>query len=88
MLLGFEGVCHWGYPAQGEAPAGMEFIDVEEEYVVDEAGNGAWVPVAQLQPKPAQAGKGAKKGKGAKAARSGAKAARSGSPEGPEVEEF
>ena len=74
----------------------MEFIDVEEEFVVDESGAGAWVPVSQLKPQQAAAaqlpGK-AKKGKGAKKARSGgAKGARSGSPaapdEGPDVENF
>ena len=27
---------------QGGAPAGVEYIDVEEEYVVDEHGNGSW----------------------------------------------
>ena len=27
---------------QGEAPAGVEFIDVEEEYIVDAQGNGSW----------------------------------------------
>ena len=52
----------------------MEFIDVEEEFVVDESGAGAWVPVSQLKPQQAAAaqlpGK-AKKGKGAKKARSG-----------------
>ena len=27
---------------QGGAPAGVEYIDVEEEYVIDEQGNGSW----------------------------------------------
>ena len=27
---------------QGKAPAGIEYIDVEEEYVVDEHGQGSW----------------------------------------------
>ena len=31
---------------QGKAPAGMEFVDVEEEYVVDDAGYGSWQPVS------------------------------------------
>ncbi|KAK9842717.1 hypothetical protein WJX74_001301 [Apatococcus lobatus] len=28
--------------AAGKAPAGMEFVDIEEEYVLDEQGNGSW----------------------------------------------
>lgn len=32
---------------QGEAPENMEIIDVEEEYVVDEAGIGSWQPVTK-----------------------------------------
>ncbi len=27
---------------QGGAPAGVEYIDVEEEYFIDEQGNGSW----------------------------------------------
>ncbi|CAL5227697.1 g10705 [Coccomyxa viridis] len=36
--------------AQGKAPAGMEFVDVEEQYVVDEAGYGSWQPVTDSTP--------------------------------------
>ena len=32
---------------QGQAPAGMEFVDVEEEYVVDDSGYGSWQPVTE-----------------------------------------
>lgn len=36
-----------GIPActQGHAPAGVEFVDEEEEYVVDAQGRGSWQPV-------------------------------------------
>ena len=30
---------------QGGAPPGVEFIDHEEEYVVDERGVGSWKPL-------------------------------------------
>ena len=32
---------------QGQAPAGMEFEDVEEEYIVDDSGYGSWQPVTE-----------------------------------------
>ena len=32
---------------QGQAPAGMEFVDVEEEYVVDDSGYGSWQPITE-----------------------------------------
>ena len=35
---------------QGKAPAGMEFVDVEEQYVVDDAGYGSWQPVTDSAP--------------------------------------
>ena len=39
---------------QGQAPKNMEIIDVEEEFVVDDAGNGSWQPVTkQRAPAPA-----------------------------------
>ena len=28
-------------------PAGMEFVDVEEEYIVDESGYGSWQPATE-----------------------------------------
>lgn len=33
---------------QGGAPDGVEFVDVEEEYVVDEQGRGSWRPARPL----------------------------------------
>jgi hypothetical protein len=33
---------------QGGAPDGVEFIDEEEEYVVDEQGVGSWQPARPL----------------------------------------
>lgn len=39
---------------QGQAPKNMEIIDVEEEFVVDDAGIGSWQPVTkQRAPAPA-----------------------------------
>ena len=74
----------------------MEFIDVEEEYVVDEDGHGEWQPVSERArqqqqqhsteppPKKARALKGAKQARS-----SGSKHARSGSAgDDPNVEEF
>lgn len=53
---------------QGKAPAGMEFVDVEEEFVVDEAGYGSWQPVTDSTP-PAPAQPARKKAKKAKSSR-------------------
>jgi hypothetical protein len=61
----------------------MEFIDVEEEYVVDEAGHGSWQPVAK------QASKGSAPAAGTPGKRQKSKQApstSSGPP--PDVEEF
>jgi len=54
---------------QGKAPAGMEFVDVEEEYVVDEHGFGSWQPVTDSAP-PAEAKPARRKAKKAKMATS------------------
>ena len=54
---------------QGKAPAGMEFVDVEEEYVVDEHGFGSWQPVTDSAP-PAEAKPARRKAKKAKMAAS------------------
>ncbi len=35
---------------QGSAPAGVEYIDVEEEYVVDAEGNGSWKLATSKKP--------------------------------------
>lgn len=39
---------------QGQAPKNMEIVDVEEEFVVDDAGIGSWQPATkQRAPAPA-----------------------------------
>ncbi|BDA46268.1 probable transcription initiation factor TFIID subunit 7 [Coccomyxa sp. Obi] len=44
--------------AQGQAPKNMEIVDVEEEFVVDDAGIGSWQAVTkQRAPAPAPATK-------------------------------
>lgn len=45
---------------QGGAPDGVEYVDVEEEYVVDEQGRGSWQPARPLA-KPAPKAPRAKK---------------------------
>lgn len=42
--------CSSVFTLQGKAPAGMEFVDMEEQYVVDDAGYGSWQTVTDNTP--------------------------------------
>lgn len=56
---------------QGKAPRGVEYIDVEEEYVVGPDGRGAWRPVKKdpnAQPPAPKAQTKGGRGKASKAA--------------------